>query len=343
MSTIKISQLANLPSIAANTSNTLFVGVDLPSDTTGKFTATTLAQQLYANNQLAVGNNLIVFSNTVAQFSGYDPSFLQTNLQNFNGSGSSDYIATADIGTNINNYIDLGINGSGDYDSVNSSAYYPLDGYVYAQGNTANPIGGNLIIGTATTGTHIKFTIGGQNNANTVARFYSNGAAVFSGNVVVQSGGGVMFNDRTLQTTAAASNAYSVAAFATANSAQANTIITQGVDAGQNSAISIIQGVDLGQNTLIASAQANTVYLQGALITANANSAMNMANISYIMGIETTQNTLISSAQANTIITQGVDAWQNNNIQLAWNEANTSIQNTANIIIPGNEIGRAHV
>ena len=163
MSTIKISQLANLPSISANTSNTLFVGVDLPTDTTGKFTATTLAQQLYANNNLVVGQNAqTIFSNTVAQFSGYDPSFLQTNLQNFNGSGSSDYIATADIGTNINNYIDLGINGSGDYDSVNSSAYYPLDGYVYAQGNTANPIGGNLIIGTATTGTHIKFTIGGQ-------------------------------------------------------------------------------------------------------------------------------------------------------------------------------------
>ena len=256
MSTIKISQLANLPSIAANTSNTLFVGVDLPTDTTGKFTATTLAQQLYANNNLVVGQNAqTIFSNTVAQFSGYDPSFLQTNLQNFNGSGSSDYIATADIGTNINNYIDLGINGSGDYDSVNSSAYYPLDGYVYAQGNTANPIGGNLIIGTATTGTHIKFTIGGQNNANTVARFYSNGAAVFSGNVVVQSGGGVIFNDRTIQTTAAASNAYSQAAFATANSAQANTIITQ--------------GVDLAQNTLIASAQANTIITQGVDATQN--------------------------------------------------------------------------
>ena len=101
MSTIKISQLANLPSIAANTSNTLFVGVDLPTDTTGKFTATTLAQQLYANNNLVVGQNAqTIFSNTVAQFSGYDPLFLQTNLQNFNSSGSGDYIVTADTGTN---------------------------------------------------------------------------------------------------------------------------------------------------------------------------------------------------------------------------------------------------
>ena len=52
MSTIKISQLANLPSIAANTSNTLFLGVDLPTGITGKFTATTLAQQLFSNNIL---------------------------------------------------------------------------------------------------------------------------------------------------------------------------------------------------------------------------------------------------------------------------------------------------
>ena len=68
MSTIKISQLANLPSISANTSNTLFVGVDLPSDTTGKFTATTLAQQLYANNVLVVGNYHTVYPNAVGTF-----------------------------------------------------------------------------------------------------------------------------------------------------------------------------------------------------------------------------------------------------------------------------------
>ena len=39
-------------------------------------------------NYLVVGNNQIVFPNTVAQFSGYDPLFLQTNMQNFNANGS---------------------------------------------------------------------------------------------------------------------------------------------------------------------------------------------------------------------------------------------------------------
>ena len=70
MSTIKISQLSNLPSIAANTSNTLFVGVDLPSGITGKFTATTLAQQLYANNYLVVGDYHTTYPNAVGTFTG---------------------------------------------------------------------------------------------------------------------------------------------------------------------------------------------------------------------------------------------------------------------------------
>ena len=111
MSLVKITQLPNLPSISTNTSNTLFVGVDLLSGTTGKFTATVLAQQLYANNNLVVGQNYqTIFSNTVGQFSGSDPSFLQVNNQNFNSTGSGDYVITADTGTNMVGYIDLGIN-----------------------------------------------------------------------------------------------------------------------------------------------------------------------------------------------------------------------------------------
>ena len=127
MSTIKISQLPQLPNVSSNTSNTLFVGVDIPSGITGKFTATTLAQQLFANNTLAVGNNLIVFSNTIAQFSGNDSTFLQVNMQNFDPAGSGDYIVTADLGTNSNSFIDLGINNSQFNGGVQYSAMKPYD------------------------------------------------------------------------------------------------------------------------------------------------------------------------------------------------------------------------
>lgn len=150
------------------------MGVDIPSGVTGKFTATTLAQQLYANNALAVGNNLIVFSNTTAQFSGYDASFLQVNMQNFNPAGSGDYIVTADNGTNQTNYIDLGMNNS-QFSNVGYTSMYPLDGYLYVQDNTGNGNGGNLVIGTASTNTRINFINSGTNANNIVAYIDSQG------------------------------------------------------------------------------------------------------------------------------------------------------------------------
>ena len=113
MSTVKISQLPVIPNFAgANTGNVLFLGVDLSEYKTGQFNGTTLAQNLYLNNQLVVGNNIISFPNTVAQFSGTANNYMQINSQNFNPYGSADMILTADTGTNSNSFIDLGINNS---------------------------------------------------------------------------------------------------------------------------------------------------------------------------------------------------------------------------------------
>ena len=279
MSQIKISQLPQLPSISSNTSNSLFLGVDLPSGITGKFTATTLAQQLYANNYLTVGNNQIVFPNTVAQFSGYDPNFLQINMQNFTSSGSGDYIVTADIGTQTTGYIDLGIQGSTNYDSANASAYYPLDGYLYVQGGAATQ-GGNLIVGTGTTGTHIKFTVGGSNNSNTVAHMYSNGTATFANNVIF--GGNLIFSDGTTQNSSSYSagiyantafqyansaGSYANSAFVKANNALANTT---GTFAGELSITQTLrmltQGGDEGGEIFLNKAVTNTTINNGVTI-----------------------------------------------------------------------------
>ena len=61
MSTVKISELSPITAINANTSNTLLMAVDIPSGVTGKFTAHTLAQGLYLNEVLNVGNKAVVF------------------------------------------------------------------------------------------------------------------------------------------------------------------------------------------------------------------------------------------------------------------------------------------
>lgn len=188
MSTTRISQLPELPSISANTSNTLFLGVDMPTGTTGKFTATTLAQQLYANNTLAVGNNLIIFSNTIAQFSGYDESFLQVNMQNFRSNGSGDFVVTGDKGTNSNNYINLGLNGS-EFEDVEATALLANDGYLYVHG-TGVTNQGNLVIGAVSTGTETRFVAGGSNTEHIVAKISESG-------LTFENGQGIIFEDGT--------------------------------------------------------------------------------------------------------------------------------------------------
>ena len=51
MSTVKISELTEITELNSNTSNTIIVGVDLPTLVTGKITAKTLAHGLYKYNQ----------------------------------------------------------------------------------------------------------------------------------------------------------------------------------------------------------------------------------------------------------------------------------------------------
>jgi hypothetical protein len=80
MSTIKISELPKFTTINANTSNTLFVGVDIPSAQTFQYTAGTLAAGLFANTELIVGNNknLTITGNTFPQKGFiYTPRILQ--------------------------------------------------------------------------------------------------------------------------------------------------------------------------------------------------------------------------------------------------------------------------
>jgi len=179
MSAIKITQLPHYTIINANTSNTLFLGVDLPTDVTYTFTAHTLAQGLYSNEILNVGSNAVLFSNTIAQFSGSDPMFLQVNQQNFNANGTSDYVLTADTGTNAGGYIDLGINNS-QWNPVTAdqTSQYPFDGYLIVEGPGSTPTG-NLVLGTSNPSTNVVFAVGGY-YANNVVGWMSNTGTVLT-------------------------------------------------------------------------------------------------------------------------------------------------------------------
>jgi hypothetical protein len=224
MSTIKISELPNYTTINANTANTLFCGVDIPTKQTVNFTAHTLAQGLFSNEILNVGVNPVSFDNTVAQFSGVDPSFLQTNFQNFNPTGSVDVVLSADIGTNETNFLDLGFNNS-EFDNTDYTSMYPLDGYLYVQDDFLNNPGGNLVIGTAASNGRINFIAGGKNQANIVG--YINSTGIHFTSITTQISAQVSANLAVAKSYTDDANVYNVVYTNTANNfLQANDLTT---------------------------------------------------------------------------------------------------------------------
>jgi hypothetical protein len=109
-------------------------------------------------------------------FSGNTDQSIQVGVQNFANTqnSSTDLALYNSIGTDSNNYIDMGITSPGYNVVMNGfTASRPGDGYLYANGS-------NLIIGTYTPGTNMKIFVGGYNAVNVVATFDSSG---ISGNV----------------------------------------------------------------------------------------------------------------------------------------------------------------
>ena len=296
MSTVKISQLPLISTINANTSNTLFAGVDIPTGSTGRLSAHTLAQGLYLNEILNVGLNQQNLPNTVAQFALAGESYIQTNLVNTNDGGTADIVVTANVGSggsDSTNFIDMGWANKNyqpglEFNNI-GNAVNPNDGYLYVQG-AAGQVYGNLIVGATASGSQIKFVAGGGQAANIVARMTSTG-------LTLNTQSSITFSDGSIQ-----SVAYNPGTEATQNT-RLNSIET--INTSQNTTIGIIQGVDLTQNTAITLASANTVYLQGALNTANANSVTNAttAQNAYNKANTSVQNTAV--IQLNTVTLTG--------------------------------------
>jgi hypothetical protein len=324
MSTTKISELPKFSTINANTSNTLFVGVDIPSAQTFQFSAHTLAQGLYLNETLIVGNNTTLLPNTSAQFSLAGESYVQTNFVNLNGGGTADHVITANNGTDSTYFLDLGFANPGyqpgaEFNNL-GTAINPLDGYLYVQGNgTGNLPGGNLMIGTTTANTEIRFVGGGSGSNNIVAKITGDGLKMVNGHPIY-------FTDGTTQNTAAAPFAYSNAAFALANTtvtnqaainSTQNTSITAAFTKANN-ALANTTGIFAGDLTLTGNLIATGIQsttdaiTTGNLIvngtttsngTANITGTLNVAGIVNMNAQVVLTNTSFSATQAALTIT----------------------------------------
>jgi hypothetical protein len=335
MSQTKISQLPAFNSINANTSNTLFVGVDVPTDTTFRLNAHILAQGLFSNENLNVGNNPNTLPNTVAQFANSGESYIQTNLVNTNDGGSADIVVTANAGsggTDSAYFIDMGFVNKNyqpgmEFNNI-GTAVSPLDGYLYAQGLNGSP-GGNLIIGTTTTNANLKIIVGGGTSSNIVAKFTNSGLTLNTQSYLT-------FADGTTQTTASASNAYTQAAFALANTLQgglntANASITASFNkantAVQNTAIIQLQALTLtgnliansaGQGIFVDSVTSNAAtFSRNVVVLGNLSANTLLGNIffSNVTSITTQANLILWTQQASAVNQAPGQLWYSSNTQ----------------------------
>lgn len=136
-------------------------------------------------NGLYAGTEGFTFlgSNVIAQFTASVDSYAQVNFQNTNTGNlsSTDYVITADNGTDSTYYVDLGMAGSNhadpDFFGDSSSAN---DGYLYVTAtDQAGPStgAGNLILGS--TNGAIKLFVGNTAQANVTATVDSAGLNMF--------------------------------------------------------------------------------------------------------------------------------------------------------------------
>jgi len=292
MSTVKISELALITQLNANTSNTLFLAVDIPTGVTGKFTGHTLAQGLYSHEVLNVGNNQTLLPNTVAQFSLDGQSYIQTNLVNTNDGGSADIVVTANTGTDSTYFIDMGYvnkdyQPGSEFNNI-GTAVNRLDGYIYAQGSTGNTWGGNLIVGSTTTGKEIRFIAGGGSAQNVVARMNSTA-------IILNQG--LVFADGSVQNTALGSaGSYANAAFLQANAAflVANTPTNVA-----NSAALYANAAFLQANAAFLVANTPKPISNSAALYANA--AFTQANAAFSIANTAVQNTAVININSLTL------------------------------------------
>jgi hypothetical protein len=237
MSTVKITELPAITTINANTANTVLVGVDIPTNITGKITLTTLAAGLYSNNNLVVGNNFTVLPNVVGQFTGNSSSYIQVNLENQTSSGSGDFVVTANDGNDTDHFIDMGINGSTYSDPAYSSTQ-ARDGYLYIASSGTNK--GNLSIGTTNATGKVNFVVGGLQTQNIVGYIDSSGIWSNSINSVV-----------------------------TANAASANSVINTRISAN----VATLRGEIAGNVTTLRGEIASNVATLRGEITSNISTA----------------------------------------------------------------------
>ena len=179
VTSVAVSQSTGISASVTNptTTPTVVVGLapitaySILNNQTGASAAPTPSQSIYLGPPgfgLSGNANYVLGQLTGSVATG--PS--EFDIQNTsNGlSASTDFIVNEDTATNTANFCDFGINSSA-YNVTAFSAQLSGDGYVYCSN-------GNLVLGTGTSGKHLKINDGGTTTANIVASSTSTGLSM---------------------------------------------------------------------------------------------------------------------------------------------------------------------
>ena len=234
---------------------------DFSSNTFTTYNVVANSSVFYGNiingkNALQVGvTGFTAVPNTIAQFTSNLNSAAQLNLQNINtgATSSTDIALTSDNGNSVNNYINMGITGSGwDGTQTNSlgNALTPDDGYLYVRG-------GNLVIGTSKIPSAVKFIVGGSGTGNIVATINRTNIDV-TGDIIASGNANITGN---------------ISSTAGSLTLSTGTLAVSGNDAGiftssiSNINLGLVANISMGSTTGNVTARGNLIVQNTAIIT----------------------------------------------------------------------------
>jgi flagellar biogenesis protein FliO len=278
-------------------------------------TGTVLAQASYntANNKLDLSGG-VVYGNVTVNNLTANTAVISPELRS---TGGTTHVYTSDIGIVA---IDV---GGGQTKFFNSGV--EVSGDVYAGtygGNRVSLGGGEAKLQSLRTAT-VQIQTGTD---GTVSNTWT-----FNGNKLT-------FPDNSVQNTAFTGVGLDQFARDVANSASANTIVTQGVDVWQNNSIIALQSslITINSNSAYSSAIDNSqnsrmTIIEGTDLSQNVSIAAQNSFITIIQGTDTSQNARMTIIE-NTDVSQNVRLdWSNTSIaatdgkmQSAYNQANTA-------------------
>jgi hypothetical protein len=311
----------------------------------------TITGQANVNSKLSVGvGSYVLLPNLIAQFTGNSSVYSQVNQQNLDPAGSGDMVITADNGTDLAYYSDLGKAGS-EYSYYGPTGLiYPNDSYLIGQGLDGNRFGANLVIMATTSGFgDIVFAQGGAYQENETARFvYGDGFiikrslqanGIVDGTYNLKDYTSLVYNyANTISYNVSLSFAQANAAFDAANNAgqYAQPAYNQANNAFNVANAAFRQANNSFNVTNVAYSTANSAasFANGAFVTANsgasfANSAYAWANAAYdFANTVASQGAASAYMQANSAFDRANSAYDQANNAASFANSSYAFANT---------------